>query len=43
MKGMAELDNVIGRLERMGDKISEDIILKVKDVRDAYRILIERQ
>lgn len=42
-KGVAELDNVIERLERMGDKISEDIILKVKDVRDAYRILIERQ
>lgn len=42
-KGMTELDNVIERLERMREKISEDIILKVKDVRDAYWILIERQ
>lgn len=42
-KGMTELDNVINRLEKMGDTINEDAISMVKDGRDAYRVLIKRQ
>lgn len=43
LKGMKELENVITRLENMSNKIGEDTISMVKDGRDAYRVLIERQ